>query len=926
MVLRESSNFALAMTIKDFHKAAIITPEHEVSYAELMQYIKGYAMLMKGTLNDGVSVSGTKKKVLIFSENREEWVYAFFAIWYNGDIAVTVDATATVPDVAYIMKDSGADAIWVSPTTESVAREAIAQAGIDIRVLAIDGVEKSTEPVEAQMVFEADPNATTPLEKTTLIIYTSGTTGSPKGVMLSYENLEANIRSVSDEVPIFNVERRTLMLLPVHHVLPLMGSVIAPITRGGGIAICPTMTGPDIMNMLCRGQIAIFIGVPRLWQTLYTGIKKKIDEKWITRTLFNICFRLQNRTLSRFIFQSVHKKMGGHLDYCVSGGAALDREIGYGLKALGLDVLEGYGMTETAPIIAFTRPGDYIPGCSGKPLPSVEVKIVNGELCAKGDNLMLGYYNRPEETAQVIDKDGFLHTGDLASIDEEGRVYITGRTKEIIVLSNGKNVQPNEIEFQLEKFDTYVKEAAVTENADQLVAIIVPKENVNGGQRPLTPSSLRGGVNYPNNYPEEGDGQSIEQLLKEKVIQPYNRSVENYKKIMKIVVYEGDLPRTKLDKLQRFKLKEIVNGNVNVNGNGVQRPLTPSSLRGGVSNGNGSENLSPVEAAVTKFIAAEKHCDVRLTDHIETDLALDSLDKVSLQSYIEETFGVSVNADEMADFGSIADMCKHITEESSGNGNGGQRPLTPSSLRGGVSYGNETLASIDWHDILVSSSASAASTNDLPSTKGIHAFMHSLYAKLFNAYFRSNNRLTIKGMENVPAEGPAIIAPNHQSYFDGALAVCGMSWKGVRDYYFYATEEHVNTNGRRWMAKRHNVIIMERKNLKTSILKMAEVLQAGKRVVIFPEGSRTFDGSLSSFKKTFAILAKELNVPIVPVCIKGAYEAMPRGRVLPTPHHITVEYLPQVNVAADAELKDKSYDEIAQKVQGMILSCLNSDK
>ena len=887
------------MTIKDFHKAAIITPSHEVSYAELMQYIKGYAMLMKGALYDGVSASGTKKKVLIFSENNEEWVYAFFAIWYNGDIAVTVDATATVSDVAYIMKDSGADAIWVSPTTESVAREAVAQAGIDIRMFAIAGVEKSTEPVEAEMVFEADPNATTPLEKTALIIYTSGTTGSPKGVMLSYENLEANIRSVSDEVPIFNVERRTLMLLPVHHVLPLMGSVIAPITRGGGIAICPTMTGPDIMNMLCKGQIAIFIGVPRLWQTLYTGIKKKIDEKWITRTLFNICYRLQNRTLSRFIFQSVHKKMGGHLDYCVSGGAALDREIGYGLKALGLDVLEGYGMTETAPIIAFTRPGDYIPGCSGKPLPSVEVKIVDGELCTKGDNLMLGYYNRPEETAQVIDKDGFLHTGDLASIDAEGRVYITGRTKEIIVLSNGKNVQPNEIEFQIEKFDTYVKEAAVTENADQLVAIIVPQQAWAQGKSVA----------------------EMEQQLKERVIQPYNRSVENYKKVMKIVVFDGDLPRTKLDKLQRFKLKEILN-------------LTPgpSPRERGAADKSGKpvENLSPVEAAVTKFIAAEKHCDVRLTDHVETDLALDSLDKVSLQSFIEETFGVSINADEMADFSSVADMCKHITDESNGNDNGN---------------GNETLATIDWHDILTNTAAGSRACDAtagtpttataptaqsapaaLPSTKGIHAFMHSLYAKLFNAYFRSNNRLTIKGMENVPAEGPAIIAPNHQSYFDGALVVCGMSWKGVRDYYFYATEDHVNTNGRRWMAKRHNVIIMERKNLKTSILKMAEVLQAGKRVVIFPEGSRTFDGSLSSFKKTFAILAKELNVPIVPVCIKGAYEAMPRGRVLPTPHHITVEYLPQVNVAADAELKDKSYDEIAQKVQGMILSCLNSDK
>jgi long-chain acyl-CoA synthetase len=354
--------------------------------------------------------------------------------------------------------------------------------------------------------------------------------------MLSYENMEANIRGVADEVPIFNEQRRTLMLLPVHHVLPLMGSVVAPITRGGGIAISPSMTGPDIMKTLCKGQVAIFIGVPRLWQTLYTGIKKKIDEKWITRALFNLCARVQSRALSRFIFKSVRDKMGGHLDYCVSGGAALDREIGNGLKTLGLDVLEGYGMTETAPIIAFTRPGDYIPGCSGKPLPSVEVKLVNGELCAKGKNLMLGYYNRPEETAQVIDEDGFLHTGDLASIDSEGRITITGRTKEIIVLSNGKNVQPNEIEFQLEKYDTYVKEAAVTEDGDQLVAIIVPQEAWAQGKSTA----------------------DMEQLLKENVIRPYNRTVENYKKVMRIVVFEGDLPRTKLDKLQRFKLKDIL--------------------------------------------------------------------------------------------------------------------------------------------------------------------------------------------------------------------------------------------------------------------------------------------------------------------------------------------------------------------------------
>ena len=462
------------MTIKDFHKAAIITPEHEVSYAEMMQHIVEYAENLQKFNTSSVASQQAEadkyaKRIILFSENREEWVYAFFGIWRAGFIAVPVDATSTANDLAYIINDCKPCGIWVSENTCDVAKEAMAQAGhkMEMMSLKIENSNHASKDVQ-EMTFEGDKD--TPC----LIIYTSGTTGSPKGVMLSYDNLEANISGVADEVPIYNAERRVLMLLPVHHILPLMGCLIAPITRGGGIAICPTLSGPDIMDTLCKGKVAIMIGVPRLWQTLYTAIKKKIDSNFVTRTLFNLCATINNRSLSRFIFQSVHKKMGGHLDYCVSGGAALDTEIGNGLTTLGLEVLEGYGMTETAPIIAFTRPGDYIPGCSGKPLPSVEVKIDNEELCARGKNLMLGYYNRPQETADVIDSDGFLHTGDLAQIDEEGRVTITGRKKEIIVLSNGKNVQPNEIEFQLEKYDTYVKEVAVTEKNDALWAIIVP--------------------------------------------------------------------------------------------------------------------------------------------------------------------------------------------------------------------------------------------------------------------------------------------------------------------------------------------------------------------------------------------------------------------------------------------------------------------
>ena len=834
------------MTIKDFHKAAIITPEHEVSYAEMMQHIVEFAEKLQKFNNNSVAnqqavADKYAQRIIIFSENREEWIYAFFGIWKQGFIAVPVDATSTVSDLAYIINDCRPSAIWVSENTAEVAKEAIAQVGHTMELMTLGDIKnEGCAPAGGtdEMVFEGSK------DKPCLIIYTSGTTGSPKGVMLSYDNLEANISGVADEVPIFSKERRTLVLLPVHHILPLMGCIIAPITRGGGVAICPTLSGPDIMNMLCKGEIAIMIGVPRLWQTLYYGIKKKIDASFITRALFNLCATVNNRSLSRFIFQSVHKKMGGHLDYCVSGGAALDTEIGNGLKTLGLEVLEGYGMTETAPIISFTRPGDYIPGCSGKPLPSVEVKIVDGELCARGRNLMLGYYNRPEETADVIDSDGFLHTGDLASLDEEGRVTITGRKKEIIVLSNGKNVQPNEIEFQLEKYDTYVKEAAVTEKDDALWAIIVPQRI-----------------------------DATEDFLKENVIQPYNKTVENYKKIMNIFIFNGDLPRTKLEKLQRFKLKDILeNKGANVAPKKVVAPEFPDN---------------PELQAIAQYIFEEKHIAINENSHIETDLAFDSLDKVGLQSFIEERFGITIDADEMAGFknmAAIAEKCKQ---------------------KKGEQHEEKNVGSVNWHDIMLSESSNLV----LPTTSPTHY----LYAKFFKKYLQFNNRLTIIGKENIPAHGPVILAPNHQSFIDGPLAISGLSKEQINEFYFYATEEHVQGSLRRNFAARHNIILMERKNLKNSILKMAEVLKQGKSLVIFPEGKRTHDGAMNNFRKTFAILSKELNVPILPVCIKGAFKAMPRGRIIPTPHHISIEYLPIIKPNAA-----NSYEELAALVQSEI--------
>lgn len=825
--------------IKDFNRIAIMAGEKDITFTELIHNVTAVANHLP--IKQG-------EKCIIFSENREEWIYSVFAIWQKRSIVVPVDATSTVSDLAYILNDCTPECIIVSANCLDTAEKAIKEANAKTKVVSIEDFAEFCKEDADVSAENYEPDQQT----IALIVYTSGTTGSPKGVMLTFSNLFANIRGVSEEVKIFNIERRTLILLPLHHILPLMGTVIAPILNGGGVAICPSLSGPDIMQTLCRGQIAIFVGVPRLWQTLYGGIKKKLDEKWITRALFNLCKKANSRTLSRIIFKSVHQKMGGHLDFCVSGGAALDTEIGEGLRTLGLDVLEGYGMTETAPIIAFTRPDDIIPGCVGLPLPSVECKIVNGELCAKGPNVMVGYYNRPKETADVIDADGFIHTGDLARIDEKGRVYITGRSKEIIVLSNGKNVQPAEIEFQLEKYDDLIKEVAVTEKNDMLWAIIV-SQNAN----------------------------ITEDELKTKVVQPYNKTVENYKKIMNIFIYNGELPRTKLDKLQRFKLKDIINGNENGNDNDNVAPV------------NDCSNESEEFRIIKEYIETEKKVAVKPTDHIETDLAFDSLDRVSLQGFIEQTFGMTINADTMADFKDIRSLAEKVAK--------GQT--------------RRDVEKIDWHKILTNGNDNNDENNDenenlkLPTA----SFTHTLYEGMFKMFFKTYNRMTIKGVENIPTNGPFILAPNHQSYLDAPIAMAGVPKNQINDIYFYATEEHVQGKFLRFMANRHNIILMENRNLKNSILKLSKVLRQGKSIMIFPEGTRTFSGEMGDFKKTFAILAKELNVPIVPVRITGAYRMLKRGTRFIQPCHIQVEYLPEVRPN-----ETLTYDEIAQIVKSRI--------
>ncbi|OFX83392.1 MAG: long-chain fatty acid--CoA ligase [Bacteroidetes bacterium GWF2_33_16] len=805
-------------------KPALITKEKTYSYSELFSEINKYSQLFKG--KDYTNVA-------IHSENRAEWIFAFYAAWYNKCTVVPIDFLASVDDVSYIINDCQPEIVFISNETNKKIDKI--QTKLKYNPIIVNLDDLNIEPTKDEIIWNVPENA----NDTAVIIYTSGTTGSPKGVMLSYTNLIANIKGVSEDVKIYNPDRQVLVLLPLHHIFPLAGSMAAPLYVGGTIVMSPSMQSSDILETLKNNKVNIMIGVPRLYELLYKGIKAKIDAKFIGRLFFKIVKLSKSQKLARKIFKQVHAGFGGNLEYMVSGGAALPKTVGGFFQTLGFDVLEGFGMTEAAPMITFTRPGNGIIGSPGQPLPGLKMEIRDGEIVAKGPNVMKGYYKRPEETAEMI-KDGWLYTGDLGYVNKKGFLFITGRKKEIMVLPNGKNVNPAELEEKLEKIE-YVKEAGVFLQNDLIHAVIIPDYEV------LSKKEIK----------------DPEKLFKEEVMPEFNSHLTSYKRIMKYSLSKDEIPRTRLGKVQRFKLSEM-----------FEKPAKKKS--------QSEHPLSEEFIAIKTFLESQVDLTISPDDHLEFDLALDSLSKITLIDFIERTFGVKIPEDKLLSFPSIGKMVEHIKE-------------------------NKVFHTFEMHNwsAIIKEKINLKLPKSWPT--------QALIIKFFRNFFRFYFRLKGEGLENIP-EGAVIFTPNHQSYIDGLCVTGFLKWRTIKETYFYAKRKHIQNKFLDFMANRNNVIIMDvNTDLKESIQKMAEVLKQGKKIVIFPEGTRTADGKLGEFKKTFAILSKELNVPVVPVAIKGAYKALPRGSKFPRPFtKIYVSYLPPIYP------QDYDFDSLAQKVKDLI--------
>jgi long-chain acyl-CoA synthetase len=817
------------MTITSSDKAALRIGDRTVTYRELIQKTRLFSS--KFETNQG--------RAILFSENREGWVYAFLAIWNSGMIPVPVDFLSVSSELSYIISDCQPELIICSSARRPVVDEALLSTSCKASVIEIDDLESRPSDDQPDTIhINPDPDATA------VIIYTSGTTGKSKGVMLSYTNLEANIHAVCDDIKIFQSHDRVLMLLPLHHILPLLGTLLMPFWVGCTVAISPSMASEDIIRTLSDNKVTIIIGVPRLYAAIRKGIMDKINKSRVARMLFSLARGVNARGFSRFVFRTVHQKFGGSIKYMVCGGAALDTAVGKDFRTLGFEILEGYGLTEAAPMISFTHPGKTKIGSPGFLLSCVTAEIRDEEIVVKGPNVMQGYYGKPEETAEVI-RDGWLYTGDLGYIDGKGYIHITGRRKEIMVLSNGKNVNPADVEELLEAMNPLIKEAGVFQDGDRIRAIIVPDMQI----------------------AEEKKIADLEKYIQKEILIRYNQSVAPYKAVMQFTISPEGLPRTRLGKIQRFMLPSL-----------ATETKKPAESR---------EEITLKEYIILRdYLHQEKMTEIFPEAHLITDLGVDSLERVGLQVFIDNTFGMNLDMEKLTSFENILQLSQYIHEHKK----------------------RIEIEKVNWSLILKQKVNFKLPSGWLASNILVRTSV--FFLKL---YFRFKG----KGMANIPEEA-CIIVPNHQSFMDGLLVASNLKVRQMRRTFFYAKEKHIRNAFLKFLANRNNVIVMDvNNNLKESIQKMAEVLKKEKNLIIFPEGTRTNDGKLGDFRKTFAILSRELNVPIVPVAIHGAYEAMPKGRILATPfRRIRVEFLEPVFP------ENKSYEVLTEEVRSRIQQSL----
>ena len=497
------------------------------------------------------------KRIAVISENRYEWCVAYLAIVTGTGVVVPLDRALPDNEIENLILRSEVEAIFYSNKYSEVMNRLKEQGNTNIKYFISMDLEQEQNGIyaEKQLIDQGKKlieqgnrdflDAKINAEEMSIMLFTSGTTAMSKAVMLSHKNICSNLIDIASVIKIDEYDR-FLSFLPLHHTFECTVGFLYPVSKGGAIAFCEGIR--HIADNIKEFRITAMISVPVLFENMYKKVMKGIEKKGKLETVkkgikisqFLLKFGIDIR---RKLFKEIHDNLGGKVRLFVAGGAALDPEAEKGFNALGFTMYQGYGLTESSPVIAAEDDKYQRLGSIGKAFPSLDVKIAEpneegvGELLAKGPTIMLGYYDNEEATKETIE-DGWLHTGDLAKIDKDGYIFICGRKKFVIVLKNGKNIYPEELETLINKIEG-VKESFVYGRPED-----------DGDYK------ICAKIVYDKELMEELYHEKEEEKIKEIIwqeVKKVNKTMPAYKYIRDIIVTEQDLIKTTTQKIKRFE-------------------------------------------------------------------------------------------------------------------------------------------------------------------------------------------------------------------------------------------------------------------------------------------------------------------------------------------------------------------------------------
>jgi long-chain acyl-CoA synthetase len=834
----------------------------------------------------------------IMAANGPLWVTAYLGAMAAGAVAVPLDTAFNHHQVHKLLWDSGATVIFTDakhlPVVEKAVEETL------VRIVMMDGSGEGRYSNLLGM-FSAGPGEFTPAQvredDLAVIMYTSGTTADPKGVMLTHGNLLAEARSVFASITV--TERDSILaVLPLFHALAQMANLLLPFAAGARIVYLEEMNTTELLRALSERGVTLFCCVPQFFYLIHDRVIEQVQRRpWAARTAFHMLMgfaglgRKLGVNLGKLFFAQVHRMLGPKMRYLITGGSAFDPQIGRDFEKLGFNVLQAYGLTETTGGAFITPPKANVMGSVGQPLKGVDVKIIDpqpvegapfpvGEVAIAGGIVMKGYYNRPEATAETL-RDGWLMSGDLGYLDARGNLFITGRKKEIIVLSSGKNIYPEEVEAQYLR-SPFIKEICVMgltnrpgePFSERLHAVIVPNFEVLRERKIVNTREV---IRF-----------DVENLSTE---------LPAAKRILSFDLWSDPLPRTTTRKLKRFE---------------IQRRVMAAERAGEESATTAAEEPTAEEAlwlsdpevqkALTVVRRASKtEKPIGPSSNLELDLGFDSMERVELVVDLERELGIDMDEKVVSQVYTVRELVDTI-RQAQGSVAGGPRPSLPG-----------------WDAVLASE----------PDDPNVLAVLNSgwflalgwfVVGKFVALFIRIFFRLRVSGKDKLPRKGPFILSPNHQSFLDGPVVATQIPWRLFKDMFYVGTSEIFGKGIFNFIGRSFKLVPVDPdSNLVNAMRAGAYGLKQGKNLVLYPEGERSIDGTPKTFKKGAAILAAHLNVPIYPVAIEGFYDAWPRGRKFPRLSHLSVRFGDPIQPPAAEKNSEETYRQLTQQLRERVV-------